>query len=222
MRRIDAIVLHYTATYPDQDLGAADLDKMHRARGWSGIGYHYVIKRDGTVEKGRPDEKVGAHVSGHNAHTLGITCVGGIERATGPNVGVDNRTDAQKAATIRLLHELLTRHSNARVTGHRDMPGAATQCPGFDAAAWWAEIERQAQDGRPVTQPPQREALRRGSTGEPVRALQERLAALGFDPRGVDGAFGPGTYAAVTAFQRSRQLRPDGVAGAMTLEALEL
>lgn len=85
-----------------------------------------------------------------------------------------------------------------------------------------AEITRQAQDGRPVTQVPVREALRRGSTGEPVRALQERLAALGFDPRGVDGDFGPGTYAAVTAFQRSRQLRPDGVAGAMTLEALEL
>lgn len=216
MRRIDAIVLHYTATYPDQDLGAADLDKMHRARGWSGIGYHYVIKRDGTVEKGRPDEKVGAHVSGHNAHTIGITCVGGIERATGPNVGVDNRTDAQKDATIRLLHELLTRHPNARVTGHRDMPGAATQCPGFDAAAWWAEITRQAQGGRPISPPPRspRPVLRRGARGPAVAELQRALRIA------EDEAFGPGTEAALIAFQRRRQLRPDGVCGPMTWAAL--
>lgn len=220
MRRIDAIVLHYTATYPDQDLGAADLDKMHRARGWSGIGYHYVIKRDGTVEKGRPDEKVGAHVSGHNAHTLGITCVGGIERATGPNVGVDNRTDAQKAATIKLLHELLTRHPKARITGHRDMPGAATQCPGFDAATWWTA--NQAASGRPITREPVRTVLRRGMFSPDVRAMQARLLALGFDPRGVDGHFGPGTFAALVAFQCASELLPDGIAGTATLTALNL
>lgn len=133
---IKNIVLHYSATYPDQDLGVADIDKMHKARGWAGVGYHYVIKRDGTVQKGRPDATVGAHVSGHNTGSLGICCIGGIERATGPNVGVDNRTEAQKAATVKLVRSLLEQHPGAQVVGHRDL--SPTQCPGFDARSWWA------------------------------------------------------------------------------------
>lgn len=133
---IRRIVLHYSATYPDQDFGVADIDKMHRARGFNGVGYHYVIKRDGTVQKGRPDNVVGAHVRDHNTGSLGICCIGGIERATGPNVGVDNRTEAQKAATVRLVRELLAKHPGAQVVGHRDL--GPTQCPGFDVRSWWA------------------------------------------------------------------------------------
>ncbi|WP_277022297.1 N-acetylmuramoyl-L-alanine amidase [Paracoccus hibiscisoli] len=134
---IRRIVIHYSATYPDQDFGVADIDKMHRARGFTGgVGYHYVIKRDGTIQKGRPDATVGAHVSGHNTGSLGICCIGGIERSTGPNVGVDNRTEAQKAATVKLVRELLQKHPGAEVLGHRDL--GATQCPGFDVRSWWA------------------------------------------------------------------------------------
>lgn len=135
---IRRIVLHYSATYPDQDIGAAEIDRMHRARGFNSIGYHYVIRRDGRVEKGRPDTTIGAHVSGHNTGSLGICCIGGIERATGPNVGIDNRTEAQKAATIRLVRELLQKHPGAEVLGHRDL--GATQCPGFDVRTWWAAV----------------------------------------------------------------------------------
>ena len=136
------IVLHYSATYPDQDITAADIDKMHRARGWAGIGYHYFIRRSGMVERGRAETELGAHVAGQNTGKIGICCAGGIERATGPNVGVDNRTTAQKAATIALIRELLTRYPGATVVGHRDL--GATQCPGFDAARWWAEVSRPA------------------------------------------------------------------------------
>lgn len=135
---IRRIVLHYSATYPDQDLGVADIDKMHRDRGFNGVGYHYVIKRDGTVQKGRADNVVGAHVSGHNTGSLGICCIGGIERATGPNVGVDNRTEAQKAATVHLVRGLLAKYVGAEVVGHRDL--TATQCPGFDVRSWWATV----------------------------------------------------------------------------------
>lgn len=133
---IKNIVLHYSATYSDQDLGVADIDKMHKARGWAGVGYHYVIKRDGTVQKGRPDATVGAHVAGHNTGSLGICCIGGTERATGPNVGVDNRTEAQKAATVKLVRSLQAQHPGAQVLGHRDL--GPTQCPGFDVRSWWA------------------------------------------------------------------------------------
>ena len=133
---IKYIVLHYSATYPDQDYGVADIRKMHLARGFNDVGYHYVLRRSGAVEKGRPDTVVGAHVAGHNTGSLGICCIGGIERATGPNVGVDNRTEAQKVATVKLVRELLAKHPGAQVVGHRDL--GATQCPGFDVRSWWA------------------------------------------------------------------------------------
>lgn len=136
---IKYIVLHYSATYPDQDLGEPDIRKMHLARGFSTTGYHYVIKRDGTVQKGRADSVTGAHVKGYNTGSLGICCIGGIERSTGPNVGVDNRTDAQKAATIKLVKELLAKHPAAQVVGHRDL--GPTQCPGFDVRPWWASVQ---------------------------------------------------------------------------------
>lgn len=130
---IKYIVLHYSATYPDQDYGVADIRKMHLARGFNDVGYHYVLRCSGAVEKGRPNAVVGAHVAGHNTGSLGICC---IERATGPNVGVDNRTEAQKAATVKLVRELLAKHPGAQVVGHRDL--GATQCPGFDVRSWWA------------------------------------------------------------------------------------
>ena len=85
-----------------------------------------------------------------------------------------------------------------------------------------AELTVQEANGRPVTQAPARPLLRRGSKGPAVRALQARLLALGFDPRGVDGDFGPGTEAAVVAFQEAHELLPDGKAGTATLTALSL
>ena len=134
--KIHAIVIHYTATYPDQDVTAAMVRDWHLARNFRDIGYHYLIRRDGTVERGRPEDQAGAHVAGHNANTLGVAWAGGLERATGPNVGVWNPTPAQEDAMGRLIGELLERHPGACVLGHRDL--AATQCPGGDAASWWA------------------------------------------------------------------------------------
>lgn len=140
MRDISQIVMHYSATYPDQDIGVAEIDLMHRQRGFAGVGYHYIIRRDGRIEPGRHEATQGAHVAGQNAHTIGICCIGGIERQTGPNVGVDNRTPEQIAAQIRLTQGLLARYPGAIVLGHKDL--AATQCPGYDVRTWWAEAMR--------------------------------------------------------------------------------
>ena len=139
MSKITHIVVHYTATYADQNLTAADIDKMHRARGWQMIGYHWIIRRDGTIEPGRPESMVGAHVGGQNTGKIGISWIGGLERATGANRGVDNRTAAQSESLIRLIRECLQRYPGAKVVGHRDL--AATQCPGFDVPAWWARVQ---------------------------------------------------------------------------------
>jgi len=135
------IVIHYTATPVERDFSAADIDRMHKKRGWKGIGYHKYIRKSGLVEKGRPLREQGAHVRGHNHHSVGVCYEGGVY-ADSPNVGRDTRTPEQKAAMIRVIQELLDRYPGAEVVGHRDMPGAATQCPGFDAGAWWDDVSK--------------------------------------------------------------------------------
>lgn len=141
MKPVTHIVVHYSATYEDQNITAADIDKMHKNRGWKGIGYHYFIRRDGTLERGRPENEVGAHVGGQNSGKIGVCWAGGLNRKTGPNVGVDNRTDAQNETLIKLIRDLLKRYPGAQVVGHRDL--AATQCPGFDVRSWWASVQKQ-------------------------------------------------------------------------------
>lgn len=139
MAKITHIVVHYSATFEDQNLTRDDIDAMHKARGWRKVGYHYVIRRSGLVEVGRPEHEIGAHVGGQNSGKIGICCIGGLNRATGPNKGVDNRTPEQIESLIALIRDIKNRHPNAVVVGHRDL--AATQCPGFDARVWWAKVE---------------------------------------------------------------------------------
>jgi N-acetylmuramoyl-L-alanine amidase len=141
------IVMHYSATPIERDFTAADIGAMHRARGFSKIGYHYFIRKNGWVETGRDMSQpgkfeVGAHCRGSNSNSVAVCVEGGVTLAA-PDVGVDNRTQAQINAQIALVRELLVRFPNAKVEGHRDMPDAVTQCPGYDAAAWWASVVRQ-------------------------------------------------------------------------------
>ena len=142
MQNISLITVHYTATYDDQDIGAREIRRMHLDRGWRDIGYHLVIRLDGTVEQGRPMHQVGAHVGGRNTGNIGICYIGGLKRATGPNVGHNTMTKAQEKALIGEIRALLKKHPNAQVEGHRDL--AATQCPGFDVPAWWARVNATA------------------------------------------------------------------------------
>lgn len=134
------IVVHYSATYPDQNFTAADINRMHLNRGFNKIGYHYFIRRDGLIETGRKENEVGAHVGGQNTGKIGICWAGGVERASGPNVGVDNRTPSQTQSLITLIRTLLGKYPKAKVVGHRDL--APTQCPGFDVIDWWKSVEQ--------------------------------------------------------------------------------
>jgi LysM repeat protein len=142
MQNISLITVHYTATYEDQDIGVREIRKMHLDRGWRDIGYHLVLRLDGTVEKGRPMHQVGAHVAGRNSGNIGICYVGGLKRETGTSVGHNTMTKAQERALIRGIRALMKKHPNAQVVGHRDL--AATQCPGFDVPAWWARVNATA------------------------------------------------------------------------------
>lgn len=128
-----AIVVHCSATQPKQDIGAAEIERWHRQRNFLAIGYHYVIRRDGTVEKGRDEDAVGAHVEGHNSTSVGVCMVGGIDAKGNPQ---DNFTPAQYASLQTLLRDLKTRYSTAEIKGHRDFPGVAKACPSFSVKDW--------------------------------------------------------------------------------------
>lgn len=130
MRRIDYIVVHSSASPEGREDTIEDIDRWHKARGMNGVGYHYVIELDGIAFEGRPLSKQGAHVRGHNAHTIGICYIGGTDN-TRERKAKDTRTEAQKRTLRKLLSDLKQMFPNAKIVGHRDL--AATACPSFDA-----------------------------------------------------------------------------------------
>lgn len=150
--RIDAIVIHCSATRAGQDVRAADIDKMHKERGFAMIGYNYVIDLDGRIESGRPLSRDGAHcntagLSGlaYNKHSIGICYVGGLDKN---GKAADTRTREQKIALHNLVYLLLDEYPNIKeVIGHRDASPDKNkdgkissnewikQCPCFDVRA---------------------------------------------------------------------------------------
>lgn len=137
MRKIDYIVVHCTATKEGQDFKAKDIDKWHKQRGWKGIGYHYVVDIDGTIEKGRNESEIGSHVAGWNKNSIGVVYVGGLDSKGNPK---DTRTEAQKEALWKLLTELLCKYPSAIIKGHRDFPNVSKACPCFDAMKEYSVI----------------------------------------------------------------------------------
>ena len=127
MRTITLIVIHCSAVRPDQTSSAAQIDTWHRERGFKlGIGYHYVIRRNGDLELGRPEYMVGAHCLNHNAHSIGVCYEGGLDIRGQP---ADTRTEAQKASLRTLLEELHRRYPRAVIIGHHDLnPMKACPC----------------------------------------------------------------------------------------------
>lgn len=148
-RTITDIVIHCTATRAWQDFGADDIRRMHKAKGWSDIGYHYVVRLDGTIEEGRDIDIIGAHVSGHNKYSIGVVYVGGLDNQGKPK---DTRTENQKNALLNLLLDLRKFYPNAKISGHRDFSpdkngdGILTpdeylkSCPCFDAKTEYKSI----------------------------------------------------------------------------------
>ena len=140
-KQTDYIVVHCSASKPSEDTDAATIDRWHRQRGFTMIGYHYVIKADpdGTIESGRDEEAVGAHVVGYNSVSVGVCMVGGVT-ANGPSgKPVNNFTGAQFASLTKLLKELKVKYPSAKIQGHRDFPNVAKACPCFDVIPWAAK-----------------------------------------------------------------------------------
>lgn len=134
MRDITALVVHCSATPAGKPFRAADIDRWHRDKGWAGIGYHFVIPLDGSVEPGRPVADPGAHVEGHNRDTIGLCLIGGVD-ATGKKAA-NTFNERQLDALENQLRALRSRFPRARILGHRDFPGVKKDCPSFDVRAW--------------------------------------------------------------------------------------
>lgn len=134
MRQINEIIIHCTATKEGQTVTVTDIDRWHRANGWNGIGYHYVVYLDGSIHKGRNENVSGAHCVGHNNKSLGVVYVGGLDRF---GKAKDTRTTAQKMALDRLINELKAKYRGATVHGHNEF--AKKDCPCFDVRREYGE-----------------------------------------------------------------------------------
>ena len=131
-RKIDKIIVHCSATREGQHIDVDTIRDWHvNGRGWSDIGYHYVIYLDGTVHPGRPIERSGAHTKGQNSNSIGICYIGGVE--TDGKTPKDTRTPEQKVALDNLLFVLTDIFANTTIHGHNEF--AAKACPSFDVQA---------------------------------------------------------------------------------------
>lgn len=133
------IVVHCSASPPDVKTDIKTIDAWHRARGFLKVGYHFVIKTDGTVQEGRRLDEVGAHVQGFNDRSIGICLIGGVLKDG--KTPADNFFAVQKARLADLVARLRLMFPNAEVLGHRDLPNVKKDCPCFDVRKWWDSLK---------------------------------------------------------------------------------
>lgn len=151
-KNISRIFIHCSATREGQDIDAAAIKRWHTSppRNWRDIGYHFVIRLDGTIERGMPENKRGIHVKGYNAGSIGVVYIGGLD-AQGKSK--DTRTLEQKHAMKALVGDLVKAYPGSEVLGHRDispdLDGDGViephewlkDCPCFNAGAWWDSVK---------------------------------------------------------------------------------
>jgi len=136
MRDINKIILHCSATREGQDISTETIRGWHvNERGWSDIGYHYVVLLDGTVDKARPVERQGAHVRGKNKGSIGVCYIGGCDADMNPK---DTRTDLQKESLTELISYLMDSYEDATLHGHNEFSSKA--CPSFNVKEQYKEL----------------------------------------------------------------------------------
>ena len=150
MRTITMIILHCSATKTGSRYSFEQCRRDHLKQGWSDIGYHYYVERDGTLHCGRPESKAGAHCKGHNRHSIGVCYEGGLDAEGQPD---DTRTPAQRATLRKLLRNLHQCYPKALILGHRDLSPDLNgngliepleyikQCPCFDALDEYHDLQ---------------------------------------------------------------------------------
>lgn len=130
MRNIERIIIHCSATPEGREHDVEDIRRWHvDGRGWSDVGYHFVVKIDGTIERGRPLDRIGSHCRGKNQGSIGVCYVGGMDKDG--KKSKDTRTNAQKLALIELVESIkVVFGDDITVHGHDEFTNKA--CPSFD------------------------------------------------------------------------------------------
>ena len=206
------IILHHAAAVtctPQQ------VHRWHLANGWVGIGYHFFVRKDGKVYRGRPEDAVGAHAGNNNSDSIGVCFEGSFDKEEMPEV--------QKNAGRELVAYLKEKYGITKVQKHSDVN--ATGCPGAHfpfatiAEGGAADKPTESAAGGFTAVFPQ---LSKGSKGDKVRVLQELLLGRGYDlgTYGADGDFGATTHRRVVAFQAANGLTADGIVGKNTWRKL--
>lgn len=135
-RNIKELIVHCSATSEGKDYSVDTIRQWHLQRGFSDIGYHYVIYRDGSIHIGRDESIIGAHCTGHNTNSIGICYIGGC--ASDGKTPKDTRTEAQKSSLLKLLSELKKKYPKAVIHSHKDYANKA--CPSFDATKEYSSL----------------------------------------------------------------------------------
>jgi len=139
MRYIDTIIIHCSYTMPSMDIGAEEIRDWHvNDNGWNDIGYHYVSRRNGDIEKGRDDSVIGAHARGANKSSIGVCLIGGRAENGGNE---DNFTNDQFIALAGLIGDLEWQFGDVEVIGHYDVPDSGKTCPNFNVQEWLESIK---------------------------------------------------------------------------------
>ena len=135
-RNIKELIVHCSATPEGKDYSVDTIRQWHLQRGFSDIGYHYVVYRDGSIHVGRDESIIGAHCTGHNTNSIGVCYIGGC--ASDGKTPKDTRTTEQKQSLVKLLKELKTKYPQASIHSHKDFANKA--CPSFDATKEYSSI----------------------------------------------------------------------------------
>lgn len=136
MRDLKRIILHCAATREGQDFSVDTIREWHvNGRGWSDIGYHWVIRLDGSIEVGRPLEKSGAHTKGHNKDSVGVCYIGGCDADGKPK---DTMNPEQEKAWRMIVLSLRTLYGDLTIHGHNEF--AKKACPSFIVKEKFADM----------------------------------------------------------------------------------
>lgn len=207
------IILHHAAA---TTCTAQQIHQWHLGKGWTGIGYHFFIRKDGSVYRGRPENTVGAHAGNNNYDSIGVCFEGSFDK--------EQMGDVQRQAGAELVAYLKDKYGITKVQRHSDVN--ATGCPGdnfpFDTIAYGKAVEVVEPETAKTVYTMEMPMLSRGDKGAAARVLQALLIGYGYDcgGYGADGDFGAGTERSVKGYQKASGLVADGIVGGKTWAAL--